>query len=82
MKNITRKPSEYLRNVYYDTCLYDPTVLSALIKIVGPDRLLLGADWPIGEADPLGFVDRCHDADDARKRMIKGGRAAELIGVQ
>jgi len=30
MKNITRKPSEYLRNVYYDTCLYDPTVLSAL----------------------------------------------------
>jgi aminocarboxymuconate-semialdehyde decarboxylase len=57
MKNISRRPSEYLRNVYYDTCLYDPTVLSALIKVVGPDRLLLGADWPIGEADPLGFVE-------------------------
>ena len=81
MKNITRKPSEYLRNVYYDTCLYDPTVLSALIKIVGPDRLLLGADWPIGEADPLGFVDRCPGVSDAEKRMIKGGRVAELIGV-
>jgi aminocarboxymuconate-semialdehyde decarboxylase len=81
MKNITRKPSEYLRNVHYDTCLYDPTVLSALIKIVGPDRVLLGADWPIGEADPLGFVDRCPDANDAEKRMIKGGRAIELIGV-
>ncbi len=81
MKNITRKPSEYLKNVYYDTCLYDPTVMSALIKIVGPDRILLGADWPIGEADPLGFVDRCPDANDAEKRMIKGGRAAELIGV-
>jgi hypothetical protein len=24
-----------------------------------PDRLLLGADWPIGEADPVGFVNRC-----------------------
>ena len=81
MKNITRKPSEYLKNVYYDTCLYDPTVLSALIKIVGPDRLLLGADWPVGEADPLGFVDRCPELCDADKRMIKGGRAAELIGV-
>jgi aminocarboxymuconate-semialdehyde decarboxylase len=81
MKNITHKPSEYLKNVYYDTCLYDPTVLSALIKIVGPDRLLLGADWPIGEADPVGFVDRCPDASDAEKGMIKGGRAAELIGV-
>lgn len=81
MKNITRKPSEYLRNVYYDTCLYDATVLSALIKIVGPDRLLLGADWPIGEADPLGFVDQCPDLNDANKRMIKGGRTAELIGI-
>jgi aminocarboxymuconate-semialdehyde decarboxylase len=81
MKNITRKPSEYLRNVYYDTCLYDPTALNALIKIVGPDRLLLGADWPIGEADPLGFVDRCPDANDAEKVMIKGGRAVELIGA-
>jgi aminocarboxymuconate-semialdehyde decarboxylase len=81
MKNITRKPSDYLKNVYYDTCLYDPTVLSALIKIVGPDRLLLGADWPIGEADPVGFVNRCPDIDDAEKRMITGGRVAELIGV-
>jgi len=81
MKNITRKPSDYLRNVYYDTCLYDPAVLSALIKIVGPDRLLLGSDWPIGEADPVGFVSRCDDIDDTAKRMITGGRLAELIGV-
>ncbi|MGB6538610.1 MAG: amidohydrolase family protein [Xanthobacteraceae bacterium] len=81
MKNINRKPSEYLRNVYYDTCLYDPTVLSALIKIVGPDRLLLGSDWPIGEADPVGFVDRCSEIDDATKRMINGGQAAKLVGA-
>lgn len=81
MKNITRKPSEYLKNVYYDTCLYDPTVLSALVKVVGADRLLLGSDWPVGEADPLGFVDRCPDLDAAEKRMIEGGRLAELIGL-
>jgi len=81
MKNISRKPSDYLKNVYYDTCLYDSTVLSALTKIVGPDRLLLGSDWPIGEADPVGFVNRCSDIDDAEKRMITGGRVVELIGL-
>ena len=81
MKNITRKPSEFLKNVYYDTCLYDPTVLSALIKVVGPDRLLLASDWPIGEADPVGFVNRCRDIDDAEKRMITGGRVLELVGA-
>lgn len=79
MKNIGRKPSEYLRNVYYDTCLYDPAVLGALVRIVGPDRLLLGSDWPIGEADPVGFISRCHDIADTESRSILGGRFLELI---
>src|SRR5450759_3854804 len=81
MKNITRKPSEFLKNVYYDTCLYDPTVLSALIKIVGTDRLILGSDWPIGEADPVGFINRCPEIADAERRMISGGRVLELVGA-
>jgi aminocarboxymuconate-semialdehyde decarboxylase len=81
MKNITRKPSEFLKNVYYDTCLYDPTVLSALVKIVGPERLLLGSDWPVGEADPIGFVDRCPNVDESAKGMMNGGRTLELVGI-
>ena len=81
MKNITRKPSEYLRNIYYDSCLFDPGVMSSLIKIVGPDRLVLGSDYPIGEADPIGFINRCPDISDAEKRMILGGKAAELLGM-
>ena len=81
MKNITRKPSEYLRNVYYDSCLYDPTVLSALVKVVGPDRILLGSDWPIGDGDPVGFVDRTADLGETDKQMIKGGRTAALVNL-
>jgi aminocarboxymuconate-semialdehyde decarboxylase len=79
MKNISRKPSQYLRNIYYDTCLYDPAVLGALVKIVGPDRLLLGSDWPVGEPDPVGFVSRCPDLDSSQKRAVAGGRGLELI---
>ena len=81
MKNITRKPSDFLKSVYYDTCLYDPTVLSALAKIVGPERLLLGSDWPIGEANPVGFVNARTEISDPDKTMINGGRLAELIGL-
>jgi aminocarboxymuconate-semialdehyde decarboxylase len=81
MRNIARKPSDFLKNVYYDTCLYDPTVLTALVKVVGSDRLLLGSDWPIGERDPIGFVNRCPDIGDLEKRMILGGRATELIDL-
>ena len=57
-------------------------MLSGLIKIVGPERLLLGSDWPIGEADPVGFVNQCPIIADEQKRMISGGRALELIAVE
>jgi aminocarboxymuconate-semialdehyde decarboxylase len=62
------------------TCLFDPSVLTALIKIVGSDRLVLGSDYPVGEPDPVVFVSQCPDIGDAEKRMILGGKAAELVG--
>jgi hypothetical protein len=34
----------------------------------------------VGESDPVGFVSRCPDIGDVEKRMILGGKAAELIG--
>jgi hypothetical protein len=52
-----------------------------MVQLYAGGSLLLGADWPIGEADPLGFIDRCSEANDPEKRMIKGERAAELIGL-
>jgi len=81
MKNISRLPSDYVRNLFYDTCLYDPTVLSALIKVVGFDRLTLGSDYAVGEDDPVGFVNRCADLSAGQKRRVLGGTAAALLGM-
>ena len=53
-----------------------------MVQLYAGGSLLLGADWPIGEADPLGFIDRCSEANETEKRMIKGGIAAELVGLQ
>ena len=80
MRNITRKPSDYLRSFYYDTCLYDPTVAENLIRRVGSDRILLGSDFPVGEMDPIGFVDAIGGLSDEERARIKGGLAAELLG--
>jgi len=79
MKNITRPPSAYLRNFHYDTCVYDPGVLSTVLKIVGADRLTLGSDYAVGEADPVGFIHRCADLSEREKQMILGETAAGLL---
>jgi aminocarboxymuconate-semialdehyde decarboxylase len=81
VKNITRRPSEYLRSFYYDTCLYDPAVLSALVRCVGADRLVMGSDYPVGESDPIGFIKNCPAISEADALQITSKTATQLLGL-
>ncbi|MBL8376493.1 MAG: amidohydrolase [Burkholderiales bacterium] len=75
-----RRPSEFLRAFHYDACVYDPAVLMVLIERVGADRLVMGSDYPVGEADPLGWLRACGVAGDDWQ-AIAGGNAARLLGL-
>jgi aminocarboxymuconate-semialdehyde decarboxylase len=75
-----RRPSEFLRAFHYDTCVYDPQVLKVLRERVGADRLVMGSDYPVGEQDPVGFVERCGVSPD-EAALICGGNAARLLGI-
>jgi aminocarboxymuconate-semialdehyde decarboxylase len=81
MQNITRKPSDYLRAFYYDTCVYDPEVLAALIRRVGADRLVMGSDYPVGNNDPVASVKATPGISDSEVAQITGGNAARLLGL-
>jgi len=78
--NISKPPSEYLRAFYLDTCVYDPAVLAVLLERVGPDRLVLGTDYPVGDVDPLEIV-RGAGASESELAAIVGGNAARLLGI-
>lgn len=65
---LPKTPIEFLRGLWYDTCVYDEDVLQRLVEIVGPDRIIMGSDYPVGNPDPVGFVKACKfDADTERK---------------
>lgn len=81
-KNISRKPSEYLRELHYDTCLYEPAMLEALVARVGADRIVMGSDYPVGETDPVGFVAGCPALSPDQQEMVVGGTVAELLGLE
>ncbi|WP_256301605.1 amidohydrolase family protein [Haloarchaeobius salinus] len=45
-ENISKKPEQYLREIYYDTVSFHEPALVCTMESVGADQLLLGSDYP------------------------------------
>jgi len=79
--HMSKPPIAYLRMLYFDSCVYDRAVLGHLVEKVGADRVVLGSDYPVGEARPVEFVTGCGALSDAQKEGILGTSAAALLGL-
>ena len=49
-----KAPSAYIKNLYFDTLVYDVDTLEYLQAKVGADKLLLGTDYPYRLGDWMG----------------------------
>jgi len=79
--NMKRSPDDYLRQLYYDSCVYDHDVLRHLVERVGASQVILGSDYPVGEWKPIEFVRNTPGISDADKDKIIGLKAARMFGV-
>ncbi|MDW8313923.1 MAG: amidohydrolase family protein [Rhodovarius sp.] len=79
--HMRRPPADYLRMLYYDSCVYDAKTLAVLIDKVGADRVLLGSDYPVGEPRPVDFVRSTPGLSAAEQEMILRGNALRLFGL-
>jgi len=59
---LKRPLTAYLQSIYYDTICFEPVYLRAALESDGidPAHLVLGSDtpFPLGEPDPVGFIQR------------------------
>jgi aminocarboxymuconate-semialdehyde decarboxylase len=80
---IHRPPSSYLRQLYFDTVVFDPEQVAALVRRFGSERILMGTDYPydMAEPDPLGLLQRVPGLSDEERARICGGNAAGLLGL-
>src|SRR5450759_778756 len=79
--NMTRSPSEYLKFFYYDSCVYNVDILEHLVEKVGADRVILGSDFPVGEEEPVEFVNKSTCLSDEDKEKIIWKNATTLFRV-
>lgn len=81
-KHISKPPSDYLKDVYVDTIVHQPAALRYLIEYMGPEKVVLGTDYPfeMGDTDPVEFIRSVVGGDEETFRAIAGGNAAALLG--
>jgi aminocarboxymuconate-semialdehyde decarboxylase len=79
--NMKKPPIDYLRMLYFDSCVYERPVLQHLVDKVGAERVLLGSDYPVGEAKPIEFVTDIATLSAAQKEKIVASNAAALLGL-
>lgn len=76
----TKPPSAYLKNLYFDTLVYDMDTLEYLKAKVGAERLLLGTDYPYTLGDWTGVEKiRALNCSEAEKALILEGTARRLL---
>ena len=82
-ENISRPPSEYLREFYYDTVNFDPKALKFAIEFAGSDHLLAGSDFPhqIGSLEKMVSSIEALDIPADDKENIFGQNAARLLSL-
>jgi predicted TIM-barrel fold metal-dependent hydrolase len=79
---LKKKPTEYLKQLYFDSLIFSPEALRHLAAQVGAGQIVLGSDYPYPwQMKPVDHVLATEPLSDAEKAAILGGTAAKLLGI-
>ena len=81
-KNLPRKPSDYLKNLYFDSIVHSVSALQYLVGVVGADRVVIGTDYPMamGDFQSVEKVGQLGISEESRKQIL-GGNAARALNL-
>src|SRR5512145_12038 len=80
---LKKKPTEYLRQMYYDTLVFTSEALRHLAAEVGVSQLVVGSDHPIPWQDKsVDHILKAPGFSDADRRKMLGETAAKLLRIK
>ncbi len=70
---------DYVKNLYYDTCVFGADALMFAHNYLGRDRMMFGTDYPYVPIGPEHVEDLPLSAEDTA--LITGGNATRVFGL-
>ena len=81
-KTLKKKPSEYLRQLYYDAIVFTPEALRHLVAVCGASQIGMGTDYPFPwTVTPVDEVFAAPGLSDADRVAILGGNMCKLLKI-
>ncbi|MCZ6493090.1 MAG: amidohydrolase family protein, partial [Planctomycetota bacterium] len=81
--NEVGNPRSYLDRIYLDSLVHDADALRYLLKLMGPDRIALGSDYPfpLGESQPGRLIESIDELSPQARERLLAGTALEFLGL-
>ena len=82
-RTLKRRPTEYVRQMYYDSIVFTPEALRHLAAEAGPGQVVMGTDYPFPwTSTSVDHILGTPTLSDADKIAMLGGTAAKLLGIK
>jgi aminocarboxymuconate-semialdehyde decarboxylase len=81
---LPKLPSEYSGNFYFDTLLYDAAGIRLLLDKFGPQRLMVGSDYPfvIRETPPGKYLNEVSGLTSGEREQVQTKTCLEFLGIK
>ncbi len=82
-KSLKKKPTEYLKQLYYDSIVFTPEALRHLAAQAGPGQIVMGTDYPFPwTRTAVDHILATPGLSDAERAAMLGETAARLLGIK
>jgi predicted TIM-barrel fold metal-dependent hydrolase len=80
---LKKRPSEYLKQIYFDSLVFTPEAIRHLAAQVGAGQIVLGSDYPYPwQLNPVDHIFGSTSLSDEEKADILGRTAARLFNLE
>ena len=80
---LKKRPTEYLRQLYFDSIVFTPEALRHLAAEAGPNQIVMGTDYPFPwTKTSVDHILGTPGLSDVDKVAMLGGTAAALLGIR